>query len=117
MTDSRPFEVNIAEDPRGTVATISGEVHNDRALKVREALADLLEQRADRVVIDLRELRFIASMALAELIHFRREIQSYGGRLRLAGAPDAIVNLFQTTHLADLFPMYPTPDEALDDSA
>jgi len=85
--------------------------------KEHGALNALLEQRAQRVVIDLRELHYIASMTLAELIHFRRELQAYGGHLRLAGASAPIVSVFETTHLADLFPMYPTAEQALDENA
>jgi len=113
MNDSTAFEVTIDERPQGSVAVICGEANNDRAMKVREALAGLLARRTERVVIDLRQLHFIASMTLAELIHFRREIHAYGGRLRLAGASGDVMHVLKTTHLADLFPIYATPEEAL----
>jgi anti-anti-sigma factor len=115
MDVDRPFEVEVRDLPRGAVASLRGEASNDRAENVHQALSRLLEQRTQQVVIDLRELSFIASMTLAELISFRREMQSYGGRLRLAGATDPIVSVFKTTHLADLFPMFDTPEAALDD--
>jgi len=117
MNAPENFEVKIKDSPNGTVASLCGDASNDRAQKVRTALNALLEQRAQRVVIDLRELHYIASMTLAELIHFRRELQAYGGRLRLAGASAPIVSVFETTHLADLFPMYPTAEQALDENA
>lgn len=114
MDPDKPFEVEIQDLPQGTVASLRGEAGNDRAEKVHQALSRLLEQRTQQVVIDLRELSYIASMTLAELISFRREMQSYGGRLRLAGATDSIVSVFKTTHLVDLFPMFDTPEAALE---
>ena len=114
MDVEKPFEVEIRDCPQGTIATLRGEASNERAENIRQALHALLEKRTQRVVIDLCELSFIASMTLAELISFRRELQSYGGRLRLAGAPDSIASVFKTTHLADLFPMFETSQAALD---
>lgn len=117
MNDARPFEVTIESRPAGAVASIRGEAGNERSDTVRDALARLIDQRVDRVVIDLRDLHYIASMTIAELIHFREAVRGYGGRLRLAGANDNITRLFETSHLSDLFPMFDDPDDALNADA
>lgn len=112
MSDSR-FDVKTDQRARGVVACLSGEATNEHADDLRQAFVPILKARALCVVLDLSDLAFIASLALAELIDLRRNLQTYGGQLRLAGARPDIERLFRTTRLSELFPMYPTADAAL----
>ncbi len=108
-----PFSVSIDHRDTGVIARFAGRAANAQADAVRDALGDLLRDRPSPVVIDLARLEFIASAALAELIGFRQNVQAYGGRMRLAGAPDHIASVFRATRLVDLFPMYRDAEEAL----
>ena len=107
------FAVDIDSQPNGMIARLRGSASNIHAESMRNALANILQQRANPVIIDLGELDYIASAALAELISFRQNLQSYGGCMRLAGARDQIAELFEKTRLVELFPMYPSATDAL----
>jgi anti-anti-sigma factor len=107
------FDLQIDQRDDGVIAALSGEAHNGCIDSLKRGLAGILAERRSPVVIDLSECHFIASMSIAELIDFRRQLQAYGGRLHLAGANPQIENLFEKTHLSELFPMYRSADEAL----
>jgi anti-sigma B factor antagonist len=111
MTDA--FQIQVEPRPEGVIARLEGSVANAEVDSLHQMLVDLLSQRADHVVLDLRRLEYIASMALAELIQFRRDMQAYGGRLRLAGAQDNIAEVFRQTRLNDIFPMFNDPEAAI----
>ncbi len=111
MHDSLHIEVETR--PQAVVARLGGSAANEQAAALHDALAGLLDRRADPIVLDLRELEYIASMALAELIQFRRDLQTYGGRLRLAGARENIAEVFRQTRLMEIFPMFDDPDAAM----
>lgn len=109
------FSIQIEPHPQGIIARLQGHATNPHALDLRQALLQLMSSPPDKIVIDLQELVYIASMTLAELINFRQLFQKQGGRLRLAGANRNVADVFQQTHLDDLFPMYDTPEQALED--
>ena len=111
------FQINTESRDQAVIAHLRGDAGNQHADDIRDAFTPILKQRVLRVVLDLSELAFIASMALGELITFRRDLQTYGGQLRLAGANPAIADVFRKTRLVELFPMFPDPDHALADNA
>jgi len=111
MTDT--FHIHVEPRPEGVIARLEGSAANAEVDSLHDTLADLLNQRVDHVVLDLQRLEYLASMALAELIQFRRDMQAYGGRLRLAGARDNIAELFHQTRLNDIFPMFDDPESAM----
>lgn len=112
MTD---FQVEVEQRDAGAIARLQGSAENAHADDVRKKLAGLLERRSRRVVIDLSQLAFIASLVIGELLTFRREIQAYGGELRLAGPAANVEDVFRTTRLVELFPVFPDAEQALTD--
>lgn len=108
------LEIQIDQRPDAAVAHLRGNASNTEAEHLRAALLELGAASYDHVVIDLDELEFIASMALAELIEFHQNIHKSGGRLRLCGAHDAIADLFKKTRLVEVFPLFETIDEAIE---
>ena len=107
------FDIDYRREPQGTIARLRGHAANREAERLRSRLADLLAEKPGPVVLDLTELRFIASAGLAELIDFRRRLQDDGADLRLAGANAQVESIFLKTHLAELFPMFPDAESAL----
>lgn len=111
-------EFNLEIESRGdwSVARLHGDASGASVGHLRQALDEMLQRRESAVVLDLADMHFINSLALGELVRFRREIQSYGGRLRLAGADAYITDVFRKTRLVELFPMYERADEAIDNA-
>jgi anti-anti-sigma factor len=82
------------------------------------AAAATMRQRVESVagsglVIDLRDVTFVDSSALRELLHARETVVGSGARIVLAGAPVTVRRLLELTGTADLFELAPTRASAL----
>jgi anti-anti-sigma factor len=67
----------------------------------------------DGMVIDLRDVTFIDSSALRELLYARRTLVEGGRRLVLSGVPQSVRRLLEMTGTLELFETAPTRAGAL----
>jgi anti-anti-sigma factor len=65
------------------------------------------------LVLDLRPVEFLPSMALGKLVMLNRKAQAAGGRMVLCGLSADVDEILQVTHLNSLFPIYHTEEEAV----
>jgi anti-sigma B factor antagonist len=82
------------------------------------AAAAAMRQRVEAVVgtdlvIDLRDVTFIDSSALRELLRAREAVIGAGARIVLAGAPAAVRRLLELTGTESMFELAPTRTSAL----
>jgi anti-anti-sigma factor len=101
------FDRNIA------VLTLSGRLTvNDSPGLLKEAVADAVRRGAAHVVLDLSDVRYIDSTRLGELIAAHITVSRHGGRLKLAGTPDRVVELLTLAGLGGVFERFGSVDEA-----
>ncbi len=83
----------------------------------RQELKGLIQEGLDRgerkFLIDCSHTGYIDSSGLGALVSLARKVREVGGELRLAGLNEDLRALFELTKLDTLFPIAPTPDEAL----
>jgi anti-sigma B factor antagonist len=65
------------------------------------------------LVIDLRDVTFLDSSALRELLNARESVVRRGGRIVLSGVPVSVQRLLDMTGTSDLFETAPTRTSAL----
>jgi anti-anti-sigma factor len=95
-----------------TVLTPEGELDIATAPRLREQLTEAIEAGADRLVIDLRGVTFMDSVALAVLLQAHRKIEE--GRMAIVLAPDSYARLiFDVAGVSHALPLVATADEAL----
>jgi anti-anti-sigma factor len=70
----------------------------------QELLTTIAGERAPRVVLDLGEVDFVASLGLAALLNFRRQLRRQGGRLRLCHPSPFLLDLLHATGLTGFDP-------------
>jgi anti-sigma B factor antagonist len=90
-----PGAFDVTEEqlfPSGVVLTVSGELDMATAPELRERLDAALEAGVRRIVVDLQELTFLDSIALAMLLHASRRLGDEG-RMAVVVAPDSYVRL------------------------
>jgi anti-sigma B factor antagonist len=93
-----------------TVLTVTGEIDLATAPLLQRAFDELGQQ--DQLVVDLSEVTFLDSTGIGVLINGRRD-HAGDGALRIVSTQPSIAKLFALTGLTDVFPIYPTLDEAL----
>ncbi|MAT38969.1 MAG: anti-anti-sigma factor [Ectothiorhodospiraceae bacterium] len=83
------------------------------ALPLNEALHSMLDSGLNRAVIDLSGVTFINSSGLGMLIKGMTTLRDAGGDLKISGANEKVLNVFQITKLDSVLDQYPNVDDAL----
>jgi len=92
------------EELNGTyVATLQGEMDTAAALEVEETLKPLFATGGKDVIIDCKELEYIASSGLRILLSILKGAKAAGGRVVLRDVNDDIKNVFQLTGFINIF--------------
>jgi anti-sigma B factor antagonist len=85
---------------------------NDQPGMLKDAVANAVGDGAKHVLLDLSGVRYIDSTRLGEIIAAHITVSRQGGRLKLVGTPDRIVELLEIAGLGGVFERYDSADEA-----
>ena len=92
------------EEFNGTyVAALQGEMDTAAALEVEETLKPLFATGGKDVIIDCKELEYIASSGLRILLSILKGAKAAGSRVVLRDVNDDIKNVFQLTGFINIF--------------
>ncbi len=111
-----PSSLRVTEEPlepSGVVLTVGGELDIATAPELRARLTAALEAGRKRLVIDLRPVSFLDSVALATLLQARRLLGD-AGRMAVVVAADSYVRLiFEVAGLPACIDLVETREEAV----
>lgn len=85
------------------VATLVGELDTIAATEAEEVLKPLYKSDGKDVVIDCKDLEYIASSGLRILLSILKGARASGSKVVMRGVNDDIKNVFQLTGFIDLF--------------
>jgi anti-sigma B factor antagonist len=107
------MEIRQRETGDVAVVELAGRLTiNDQPGMLKEAVATAIGHGARHVFLDLSGVRYIDSTRLGEIIAAHITVSRQGGRLKLVGTPDRIVELLEIAGLGGIFERYATTDEA-----
>jgi anti-anti-sigma factor len=78
---------------------------------LQELVSSIEQAESRNVVIDLRNIKFISSVAFRPLLHVRRILQDAAGRLVLCGLSTVVGDVFYTTRLVSADGSFAAPFE------
>jgi anti-sigma B factor antagonist len=107
--------MQIIETRNGQIAVLqlSGRLTvNDQPGMLRDAVTTALTAGARHVLLDLSGVHYIDSTRLGEIISAHVTVTRRGGRLRLVGTPDRIMELLAIAGLQGVFERFATTEEA-----
>ncbi len=96
-----------------TVIRIVGQLIVGNRQELKAMVQEGLDRGETRFLIDCSETGYIDSSGLGALVTLSKKVREQGGELRIAGLNDDLRSLFELTKLDTLFPIAPTPAEAL----
>jgi anti-anti-sigma factor len=114
MPTSNLLHVTIVCDEDRAIVRLKGEAGLPEANQLDHQLLALVARKPARVVFDVSELRFIASLALSVLLQFQRGISASGGTVCLAGADSPVMDLIRKTRLDTVFKLHDSVSAALE---
>jgi anti-sigma B factor antagonist len=101
------MDLQLATRREGDAAVISvgGDVDNDTAPRLREAIATAFAGSAQRVVVDLSDTDFLDSSGLGALVGASKE-HSGAGELTLVCPRPQLRKLFEISRLNEIFEIH-----------
>jgi anti-sigma B factor antagonist len=100
-------------EPSGVLLTVSGELDIATAPLLRERLSAAIGGGVRRLVLDLCPVSFMDSVAVAAILHARRDLGE-GGRMAVATAPESYPRLvFEIAGLPACLDLFETPGAAI----
>ncbi|MET8998479.1 STAS domain-containing protein [Amycolatopsis sp. Hca4] len=107
------FSVVTRTTETGAVVTVTGEIDVATAPSLRTGLQDVALEPGHRLVVDLGGVTFCDSSGISALITAYNVAKAAGADVALAAVPARLSRTFGLIGLADFFPTYPSPEEAL----
>jgi len=80
---------------------------------IENKLAETVTAHKGKVLADMSQVNFVASLALRMLFTNLKAVQPLGGDLRLAGLQPQIAEIFRKSRFDTLFKIYPDQISAL----
>jgi len=114
-TSTGVLKIEVEQRGGATIARLIGSANMVSANHLQEQLLSLVEDRPQRLVLDLSGLDFISSVGLGGIIAAHVRCRHHGGSIVLAAPTPEILALLQVTNLTRLFPVHDSVDAALAD--
>ncbi len=108
------MEISIRNIEKTVIVDLSGDMDLGNTPAVRKAfLREVRENRAPRVVINLRKVRYIDSSGVASMVEALKASRDAGSRLILIGLSTSAREVLQLSRLLKIFEIYDNEEEAL----
>lgn len=88
------------------------DAHNSNHLK--QELGRLFEEGKTKIVVDLKDVRFIDSSGLGALVSGFKNASARQAVLKLSSLQSQVKSMFELTRLHRVFDIYTTVDEAIE---
>jgi anti-sigma B factor antagonist len=103
---------SLSGAPRGQgVLCLRGPLTMENVSQFKTAVQ---RQEAPKMILDLSEVPYIDSIGLGSLVTTYVSLQKAGRLMALVGVNDRVANLFEITHVQDLFLTFPNVWDAID---
>jgi anti-sigma B factor antagonist len=115
MLDCRSVDLDVETSIRGetTVLTLRGEIDVYTAPRLRQAIVDIVDGGAQRLVVDMEKVDFLDSTGLGVMVEGLKRMKGRDGTLSVVATHDKIVKIFDITGLNKAFSIYRSVDEAV----
>ena len=106
------IQIKAVEGGVWTIA-LAGRVDLPAARALEDSLNELCDTGRARIVVDLKDVAYMASAGLKALLSGLRRARLLGGDVRLGGLNDRVRDVFEMSGFDQVFVIYPTAAEAL----
>ncbi len=108
------MQIETREEEAYSVLLLSGEIDLSTSPSVRAAILDCLAGERPAIV-DLSKVTYIDSSGIASLVEGYQTAKSKGSRFCLVGVSEAAMNVLELARLEQVFPIFATEAECLDE--
>ena len=98
------FSVSIRQAGLITLVDVSGHFTSFESAALRSAIESLVKQKRNRIVLNLRNLDYLDSSGVGELVRNYLTIICSGGEMKVVGLSAKIEEILKITQLYKVFP-------------
>lgn len=109
------MDIDVSTEGGVWIAAMKGKFDIASAGPAEVAIKEILDQGADRVLIDFGEVPFIASSGLRVLLKTAQTMKSSGGNLRICSINETVRDVFEISGFDKILSVYGSRNEALSD--
>ena len=86
-----------------TLVTLEGELNTAASAEVKNTLTPLIENGSGNIVIECKDLSYIASSGLRILLSILKSVKTNGDKLTLRNVNDNVKKIFSLTGFVKIF--------------
>lgn len=107
--------MQIKEETRGNVKVVAliGKLDANSSQSVENQLLAVLNQGANRLVLDFSQLTYMSSLGLRVLMMVAKHLNKVNGKLALAGLNEHIFEVFKIARFTNIFSIFPSCEQAV----
>ena len=117
MPETLSIDMHTREEEKLHLFVLHGDLDVATSPALRAALVEAASSGKHDLIVDLSNLEFLDSTGLGALIGANKRAKEQGGEVRLITQEGQILRLLRITGLLDIFRVYLTTDDALNDNA
>ncbi len=106
------MKIEIAENKGLKVIALAGDIDMHSSPELRRELMCLVQKRVTPLFIDFGGVSYIDSSGIATFVEGLKGMMAYGGKLKLVGIPERIMEIFCFAKLDKVFEIYGTMNDA-----
>jgi anti-sigma B factor antagonist len=107
-------QISTRQSGNATIVDVQGDIDLYNSPEVRKVLLEALrEKRAQRVVVNLKAVRYIDSSGVASLVEGLKVSRELGSRFILFGLSPAAREVLELSRLIRVFEVFENENEAL----
>ncbi len=107
------FSVSIRKRGAVSVLDVAGRLTSFEIGALRDAIARLLKEEHKNIVLNLAGLEYLDSSGIGELAKSYVSVVKKGGQMKVVGLSAMVEEVLKITKLYQVFPEFPTEEEAL----
>ena len=107
------MEIQTKQLRRCDVVVAIGRIDSATVKGLHEALASIKENGRYNIVLDMKDVSYISSAGLGELIDTQTICKRHGGEVILADVPPRVTEVLDLAGLAPLFKVFANQTEAV----
>jgi anti-sigma B factor antagonist len=107
------MEISTTQNNQCDVVTVKGRIDSATAPKFAEVLEALAVSNRRKIVLDLKNLEYMASAGFRALLAAQKDCKKHGGELLLAATPVFIQEALEIIGMHQLFRRFDNVQDAL----
>jgi len=107
------FSAIIRQAGTVSLVEVSGQLTSFEARGFRDAVHGLLVEGKTNIVLNLKDLDYLDSSGVGELVRNYLSVVKKGGAMKVVGLTSRVQEIFKVTQLYQVFPEFPDESSAL----